>query len=219
MSDSRLYSPGDLLNRFGVPEGFEQVYLEPADVASRSQYHRSGSDRRLDVDAGVESNVFLPLGAGAVVEISTSSKETAVLLLPDGASRTDIRRKKRFRVTHLERMVDNGDLYLVTGTDKSASRLPFGSAGLRAHGNGKRPILCGLRSKANSDRGQARESTVFLRGFKAISIVDSKPSEILSKGGSSPFHNHARPVLRAFFSSAPSGVVVQLAQGGSVRLG
>ncbi|KAJ7020467.1 hypothetical protein C8F04DRAFT_1014296, partial [Mycena alexandri] len=133
----------DAVNRFGVPDGFERVDLGPGDIAPRAQYHRPGSDvsntriskRRLDVDAGVESNVFLPFGAGAVVEISTSSKETAVLLLPDGASRTDLRPKNMFRdyaLKHaqrwyafvngkLHRMVGNGDLYLVTGTDKSSS--------------------------------------------------------------------------------------------------
>ncbi|KAJ7257833.1 hypothetical protein C8J57DRAFT_1002587, partial [Mycena rebaudengoi] len=117
-------SADDPVNRFGVPQGFEQVDLGPGDVAPRMQYHRPGSDvsnaritkRRLDVDASVESNA-------------------AVLLLPDGASRTDLRRKQKFReyaLKHarawyafvngdLERMVDNGDLYLVTGTDKSLS--------------------------------------------------------------------------------------------------
>ncbi|KAJ7363012.1 hypothetical protein DFH08DRAFT_646410, partial [Mycena albidolilacea] len=124
-------SANDPVNRFGVPESFEQILLGLGDVAPRALYHRPGSDvssttinkRRLDVDAG------------AVVEISTSSKETAVLLLPDGASRTDLRRKKKFRdyalknaqrwyafvSGDLERMVNNGDLYLVTGTDKSSS--------------------------------------------------------------------------------------------------
>ncbi|KAJ7462876.1 hypothetical protein FB451DRAFT_1003169, partial [Mycena latifolia] len=113
----------DPVNRFGVPEGFEQVNLSPGDIAPRALYHRPGSDisnakinkRRLDVDASVET--------------------AAVLLLPDGASRTDLRRLKKFRdyaLKHaqrwytfvngdLERMVENGDLYLVTGTDKSSS--------------------------------------------------------------------------------------------------
>jgi hypothetical protein len=52
-------------NRFGVPEGFEQITLDPGDVAPRAQYHRPGCDasstrihkRRLDVDVDVESNV------------------------------------------------------------------------------------------------------------------------------------------------------------------
>ncbi|KAJ7618627.1 hypothetical protein FB45DRAFT_169771 [Roridomyces roridus] len=137
-------SADDPLNRFGVPERFEQVRIGPGDIASRPQYHRPGSDvsntriskRRLDVDTGVESNVFLPLGVGAVVEISTSSKEAAVLLLPDGASRTDLRcLKNQFRdyaLKHAHRwyafvngtlgmMIESGDLYLVTGMDKSTS--------------------------------------------------------------------------------------------------
>ncbi|KAJ7844150.1 hypothetical protein B0H14DRAFT_2358780 [Mycena olivaceomarginata] len=58
-------SANDPVNRFGVPEGFEQIKLSSGDIAPRAQYHRPGSDvsnttiskRRLDVDAGVESNV------------------------------------------------------------------------------------------------------------------------------------------------------------------
>lgn len=60
----------DELNRFGVPEGFEQVALGPGDVAARALHHRPGADvsstriakRRLDLDAGVESNVQVLLG-------------------------------------------------------------------------------------------------------------------------------------------------------------
>jgi hypothetical protein len=184
---------------------------------------------------------FLPLGAGAVVEISTSSKEAAVLLLPDGASRTDLRRKQKFReyaLKHarawyafvngdLERMVDNGDLYLVTGTDKSLSwsvaavenhsedlkislklkATQVGSAGTSCFwewqtassftDSGPRPLP--------TDAERTDNQTVFLRGFKvaisssplkkaatAISIVDSKPADILSKTGGSRF-SQSRP--------------------------
>ncbi|KAJ7469879.1 hypothetical protein B0H11DRAFT_1684476, partial [Mycena galericulata] len=117
----------DPMNRFGVPRDFEQIPLGPGDIAPRAQYHRPGSHvsntqirkRRLDVNA----------------DISMASKEAAVLLLPDGASRTDLRRLKRFRdyaMKHaqrwyefvngdLERMVESGDLYLVTGVDKTSS--------------------------------------------------------------------------------------------------
>jgi hypothetical protein len=57
--------PDDPVNRFGVPQGFEQVDLGCGDIAPRTQYHRPGSDvsntriskRRLDVDVGVESNM------------------------------------------------------------------------------------------------------------------------------------------------------------------
>ncbi|KAJ7854461.1 hypothetical protein B0H13DRAFT_2578964 [Mycena leptocephala] len=58
-------SADDPVNRFGVPQGFEQVDLDPGDIAPQMQYHRPGSDvsntriskRRLDVHGGVESNV------------------------------------------------------------------------------------------------------------------------------------------------------------------
>ncbi|KAJ7439337.1 hypothetical protein FB451DRAFT_149205 [Mycena latifolia] len=78
---------------------------------------------------------FLPAAAGAVVEVTTNSKETAILLLPDGASRWDLRTLQVFRdyaFNHalswyefvngeLGRMIGNGDLYLVTGVTKSTS--------------------------------------------------------------------------------------------------
>lgn len=77
---------------------------------------------------------FLPVGAGAVIGISTSAKRTAVLLLPEGASRTDLRFLKILQdhaLKHAEgwygflrgrgHMLEDGDLYLVTGVDKSTS--------------------------------------------------------------------------------------------------
>ncbi|KAJ7661321.1 hypothetical protein DFH06DRAFT_988381 [Mycena polygramma] len=133
----------DPLNRFGVPDCFEQVRLVSGDIAPKELYYRPGSDvsstkitkRRLDIDATVEGNVFSPLGVGAVVEISTTSKMAAVLILPDGGSRTNLRRLQVFRDYalkhahawyafvngHLGRMVGSGELYLVTGVDKSSS--------------------------------------------------------------------------------------------------
>ncbi|KAJ7780196.1 hypothetical protein DFH07DRAFT_466373 [Mycena maculata] len=134
----------DPANRFGVPPGFEQASVDPKDIDARVLCHLPGTDisnttvnkRRLDIDAGIDlNNVFFPLGAGAVVEVSTNSKQTALLLLPDGASRWDLRRKQAFRdyaSKHAEnwyafvngelgRMIGNGDLYLVTGVTKSTS--------------------------------------------------------------------------------------------------
>ncbi|KAJ7438710.1 hypothetical protein B0H11DRAFT_576363 [Mycena galericulata] len=234
----------DPMNRFGVPGDFEQIPLGPGDIAPRAQYHRPGSHvsntqirkRRLDVNADVENNVFVPMGVGAVVEISTASSEAAFLLLPDGASRTDLRRLKRFRdyaMKHakrwyefvngdLERMVESGDLYLVTGVDKTAS---WSLAAIENRSEG-----CGISLKLKAsqavsagtscawewdvassfaDSGPRRllgeeswqeNQTVFLRGYKVairarplhksskvLSIVDSKPSDILSKGGFAPF--------------------------------
>ncbi|KAF7373867.1 hypothetical protein MSAN_00598800 [Mycena sanguinolenta] len=133
----------DPLNRYGVPERFEKMSLLPGDIATLVDCHRPGSDvssitiskRRLGVNAG--GNVFLSAAAGAVIDISTSSNSTeaAILVLPDGASRNDVRPLDSFRqyaIRHahrwydfvngpLQRGVHNGDLYLVTGTDKSSS--------------------------------------------------------------------------------------------------
>ncbi|KAK7001676.1 ribonuclease III [Favolaschia claudopus] len=136
-------SASDPLNRFGVPDGFEQVVLNSEDIAPKKMYYSPGTDisntkinkRRLDIEAGVDGNVFFPLGAGAVVEISTSSKATAVLLLPQGASRSNLRPLQIFRdyaIKHaqswytfvngkLNRMIGTGELYLITGVDKSTS--------------------------------------------------------------------------------------------------
>lgn len=190
-----------------------------------------------------------------MVEISTSSKQTAVLLLPEGASRTDLRGKKKFRdyaLKHaqrwyafvngdLGRMVNNGDLYLVTGTDKSSS---WSVAAVENHSEdckvslklkaalvGSAGTSCfweweTANSFANSgprplpaDGESSENQTVFLRGFKvairasplkksakAISIVDSKPSDILPKTGGSLFSQSRSTGTGSFFrNSPPSG--------------
>ncbi|KAJ6526914.1 hypothetical protein DFH09DRAFT_164603, partial [Mycena vulgaris] len=138
-----LRAGDDPANRFGVPAGFEKLVLAPHDIEAVSLHHLPGSDisnttinkKRLDVHAGIENNVFLPAGVGAVVELSADSEETAILLLPNGASRWDLLPLQRFRdyaFQHaqnwyafvngdLSRMIGNGDLYLVTGVTKSTS--------------------------------------------------------------------------------------------------
>ncbi|KAJ6595617.1 hypothetical protein DFH09DRAFT_1135118 [Mycena vulgaris] len=254
----------DPCNRFGVPDDFEQVHLGPGDVELSSHYHELGSDvsntmiskRRLDLDAGTESNVFLPLGAGAVVEISTSSKETAVLLLPDGAARADLRPKKRFRdyaLKHaqrwyafvngdrLERMIGNGELYLVTGVDKTASwsvaavenhaenckislklkATQVGVAGAACAWEWERAsasMHSGPRGLLDSDDPRTQNQTVFLRGFKvaigkpplnrsakAVHIMDSTPTAILSKHKFIPFSQPSSATRSSFFWTSNSG--------------
>ncbi|KAJ7493175.1 hypothetical protein B0H11DRAFT_1717887 [Mycena galericulata] len=152
----------DPRNRFGVPAGYEQITLRPElDIARQAHCHPPGSDisnttvkkKRVDVDAGIAGNVqvylsllpiksllittyrFLPLDANAVVEVSMNSKQTALLLLPEGASSLDLRGLQAFRdyaLKHAEswyafvngdlgRMIGKGDLYLVTGATKSTS--------------------------------------------------------------------------------------------------
>jgi len=77
----------------------------------------------------------MPIGLGVGFQLTSSSKEGAVLLLPDGASRHDARRRQAFREYALRHAkswyefvngtrgmeVANGSLYLVTGCDKASS--------------------------------------------------------------------------------------------------
>ncbi|KAJ7837071.1 hypothetical protein B0H14DRAFT_1118410 [Mycena olivaceomarginata] len=205
-----LRARDDPSNRFGVPVAFEQVPLGSEDITAHVQFHLPGSDisnttiskRRLDVEAGLENNIFLPLGAGAIVEVSTNSKQTGLLLLPDGASRWDLRRQQRFRdyaLKHahnwyafvngsLERMVGNGDLYLVTGVTKSTSwsvaavenhsgegkiSLKLKAAQISNAGatcaweweSGGSSVNSGPRRRAGEEEWRDNQ-TVFLRGFK-----------------------------------------------------
>ncbi|KAJ7618636.1 hypothetical protein FB45DRAFT_1033828 [Roridomyces roridus] len=255
----------DPANRFGVPTGFEQIELVPEDMASRPRYHRPGSDisntkiskRRVDVDAGVDGNVFLPVTAGAVIEITASSQEAAVLFLPDGASRTDVRPLQQLRdyaLEHarrwyefvngpLQRMVDSNDLYLVTGVDKCTSwsvaaienHSQDGQISLRLKaapvGGGRASYAWEWETSSSfADSGPRRgpgedefasNQTVFLRGFKvairppskpfqkkttAASIVESDPSELLSRSGFIPF-SRSPTASSSIFSrrSAPAG--------------
>lgn len=77
---------------------------------------------------------LVPAGAGAGIQLTTSSKEGAVLLLPQGASRTDTRKIPRFARYAIKHGLDwykfaneedfgleNGSLYLVTGCDKASA--------------------------------------------------------------------------------------------------
>ncbi|KAJ7712806.1 hypothetical protein B0H16DRAFT_1899789 [Mycena metata] len=220
----------DPVNRFGVPAGFERVDLGYNPFISKKSYHRPGSHvsntnmnkQRLDVNVEVD-NVFLPVGAGAVIELSTTSKQTAVLLLPDGGSRIDLRFHNTFRdlaikhaqswykfVTDLGTMVENGDLYLITGVDKSVS---WGGAAERSHTeDGSISLKLSAAQvgsaggshawswEANStfaDMGPRRppgeaqstqNQTVFLRGFKIAirSLAGRKIPQAILVGDSKP---------------------------------
>ncbi|KAJ6561951.1 hypothetical protein B0H19DRAFT_902447, partial [Mycena capillaripes] len=130
----------DPANRYGVPAGFEQVPSRPNDIRIRLLCHPPGAvlssatvkKTRLDLHASLP---LFPIVAGATVELSTESKQLAVAVLPDGASRFDMRSDKVFLdyakkhapswygfVTNdLQRIVGNGGLYLITGVTKSTS--------------------------------------------------------------------------------------------------
>ncbi|KAJ7267041.1 hypothetical protein B0H12DRAFT_145121 [Mycena haematopus] len=122
-------------------DDFEAVPLESGSYISSPTHFKPGSHvsnsqtRTQHVGSNVEvhSNPLIPVKAGAVVEISTSAERTAVLILQGGASRIDLRFLRTFKkqaekhgenwyafVENLGYPLENGDLYLVTGVDKSA---------------------------------------------------------------------------------------------------
>ncbi|KAJ6510768.1 hypothetical protein C8R45DRAFT_1161731 [Mycena sanguinolenta] len=228
---------------WGVPTPFPEVPLNPEDYIPSITYFGHGShvsnsklrkkhwNSRVDVDA----NAFIPVGIGSVVNISSSAERTAVLLLQEGASRIDLLPLKKFREQAEKHGEDwyafvrdnigydqlgNGDLYLITGVDKSTL---WNVSATEKH-NGNDDISLDLRAvqfaSVNgsyrwewenggqfSDSGPRRPAgegsdlqnqTVFLRGFrlmlstpfwrkqkktKAISVADSKPSDIFEEKG------------------------------------
>ncbi|KAJ6572289.1 hypothetical protein B0H19DRAFT_936467, partial [Mycena capillaripes] len=147
-----LRPPDDRANRFGVPSGFIQAVLPPNDVRMQLQCYPPGyvisnttvKRKHLGLETGLDSMhvypcmpmpLLLPIGAGAVFEVSTNVNEMGLIILPDGASSWDARSMQIFHdyaLKHgrswyawvngdLGRMVRNGSLYLVTGVTKSTS--------------------------------------------------------------------------------------------------
>ncbi|KAJ6476338.1 hypothetical protein C8R45DRAFT_1077254 [Mycena sanguinolenta] len=233
----------DSVNRpnWGLPPGFEEVPLNSEDYIPRSTHFGPGSHvsnsklrkGRWDLNVDVDSNaqvILIPVGAGTVVDISSSAERTAVLLLQEGASRIDLLPLKKFREQaekhgedwyafvgdQIGYQLDNGDLYLITGVDKSTL---WNVSATEKH-TGNDHISLKLRAvQFGSVNGSYRweweeggqfsdfgprpasdlqNQTVFLRGFKlmlsaplwrkqkktkAISVADSKPSDILKGKG------------------------------------
>jgi hypothetical protein len=136
-----------------------------------------------------------------VVEISTNSKQTALLLLPDGASRWDLRPQQLFRdyaLKHadnwyafvngnLQRMVGNGDLYLVTGVTKSTS---WGVAAIENH-SGERQISLRLKAAQISNFG----ATCAWEWESSGSSVDSGPRH---RPGEEEWRDNQSVFLRGF---------------------
>ncbi|KAJ7222908.1 hypothetical protein C8J57DRAFT_1391778 [Mycena rebaudengoi] len=94
----------------------------------------SGKLRRIELNAEASSAVtpFLPVTLGAGVRFEVQSKECAILVLPEGASRQRLLAIQTFRA-HVQkhaqqwytfaqdRVPPQGSLFVVTGCDKAAS--------------------------------------------------------------------------------------------------
>ncbi|KAJ6595248.1 hypothetical protein DFH09DRAFT_1136493 [Mycena vulgaris] len=259
--------PDDPINRFGVPDGFEPLQLGAGDVRECATHHRPGCDvssskiskQRLDVNVSASPNIFAPAGLGATVEVSTSSKTAGILILPDGASRCDVRLRRRFEeyaLKHAQRWysfvngqvglgIDTGALYLVTGCDKTTSwniaafqdRTDSGRITMKLTAsecisagfsytwdwqNGSTDFTDSGPRRRPGEEGWSNNQTVFLRGYKvairshvlkkaltitASSIVDAKPSDLLSKPRTAPVSSSVSGVVGGFSSERkPTGV-------------
>ena len=150
------------INSDGVPDGFEQLALGNQDVTVRNNQHNRGSHicskplEKRDTNIVSELNVWVPFVDmilyalnGMLLDMhirirtnpayrftSKGTTEGAILLLPEGSSRKDLRQRLpnfeqyaiqnalrwyQFANQHLGRQIPNGSLILVTGCDMASS--------------------------------------------------------------------------------------------------
>ncbi|KZP19478.1 hypothetical protein FIBSPDRAFT_561886 [Athelia psychrophila] len=132
------------INCFGVPDGFVPMQLGRQPVASNQNKHAEGSVIMSNCEKSKDASGSIGVGdgfapsapAGTIgFDITSSSSETAVLTVPDGALGEDYYNKKairKFAITHalswyefinveLGREAPNGSLYVVTGCDRSTA--------------------------------------------------------------------------------------------------
>ncbi|KAJ7592792.1 hypothetical protein C8J56DRAFT_482928 [Mycena floridula] len=137
------HSRDSLINRRGVPDNFHPIDLSTLEVREISPFHNvkthiaTDAVHKFDIEAqlGVPDAVPLPATAAIGFEFRVSSAEGAILMLPEGASRTDLVNKVMFAracakhgmawlhyATEVRgRMIPDDSLYLVTGCDKTRS--------------------------------------------------------------------------------------------------
>ncbi|KAJ7235823.1 hypothetical protein C8J57DRAFT_1001253, partial [Mycena rebaudengoi] len=128
-----------IINTQGVPPSFEHFPLHLRDTSKR-MYHSPGSIItsgkltcvELNVEASSTVTPFFPVTIGAGVEFKIESKECAILVLPQGASRERLLALQTFRAHVVkyaqqwytfaqDRVPVHGSLFVVTGCDKAAS--------------------------------------------------------------------------------------------------
>ncbi|KAJ7148428.1 hypothetical protein C8R43DRAFT_888882 [Mycena crocata] len=122
-----LRAADDPANRFGLPAAFEPAVLPTDDILIWEQYH---APRSVIWNASKKRRPN-----SQEIQVVESSTQTALLILPDGALRMDSRSLRVFRDYalknaqswyafvngDLQRILGNGELYLITGVTKSTS--------------------------------------------------------------------------------------------------
>jgi len=127
------------INAEGIPANFEPFLLRPRDVSKR-QYHSPGSviasakvtKFALNTEASSITNPFIPATVGVGVSLRINSKQCAILILPEGASREELLVTRSFH-EHVKENADDwhefarnrlhpeSSLFVVTGCDKTSS--------------------------------------------------------------------------------------------------
>ncbi|KAJ7575371.1 hypothetical protein C8J56DRAFT_1172213 [Mycena floridula] len=130
----------DPRNAEGVPAGFDHIKT-PTEIAGPQPYHEAGvpiasSDvRKMEVDNQAGLSDVSPVSVAGGFQYQSSSSKGAILVLPKGADRTDLRNLGPFEkfafehgtswfeyaVVERGRPISNDSLYLITGFDNSTS--------------------------------------------------------------------------------------------------
>ncbi|KAJ7198882.1 hypothetical protein C8J57DRAFT_1416639 [Mycena rebaudengoi] len=127
------------INSHGVPANFNNFDLHTRDISKR-QYHSPGTiitsgkltSMALNAEASSTVTPFCPMTVGGSITYEVQSKECAILVLPEGASRERLLAVRAFRAyveKHgpqwytfaQDRVPPQGSLFVVTGCDKATS--------------------------------------------------------------------------------------------------
>ncbi|KAF9267695.1 hypothetical protein L218DRAFT_893714 [Marasmius fiardii PR-910] len=135
-------SSSDPINQGGVPDGFQPLTIGRT-FSTHTHSHffppdhlvlSAGAKRRaLDIEAMAHPLPGIPVGAGAGFSINFAKDQGAAIYLPNGANSVDARNQRvfceyakrnaeswyRFMYETLGMDVENGDIYFITGFDKT----------------------------------------------------------------------------------------------------
>ncbi|KAJ7592860.1 hypothetical protein C8J56DRAFT_483929 [Mycena floridula] len=150
----------------GVPPNFVPINPDTLELDEIHPFHSPNTDittqniRKTDIQVGITGENIIAPGAAVGFEfhISSRSSEGAILMLPEGGSRVDLRNKKSFYQIACQnaaawyeyatetrgRIISEDSLYLVTGCDKCTSWC------VAAFSHPSRTVSSSLKLKATS---------------------------------------------------------------------
>ncbi|KAJ7592857.1 hypothetical protein C8J56DRAFT_483933 [Mycena floridula] len=150
----------------GVPPNFVPISRDTLELDEIHPFHSPNTDittqniRKTDIQFGITGDNIIAPGAAVGFEfhIASRSSEGAILMLPDGGSRVDLRNQKSFYQIACQnaaawyeyatetrgRIINEDSLYLVTGCDKCTSWC------VAAFSHPSRAVSSSLKLKATS---------------------------------------------------------------------